>query len=327
MFRRASWFFVVLFGLALTGATVMNIILINQARKALDEGILGTRSQGSPARHHLGLVIPDTADSFFDGLVAGVRAKAQIADVAVQVFRFRKNASDEAEAYFQLCLTSHLDGVILFSDGEGLANRRAQAAAEGVVLIPVGTQSPGPGQGFIGSSTLLQGIESGNQVGQVLGRSARVGILLASEGALDPRDDPLYRGVAVALRSFPGAQVVQVTRARPGILSGEEAASLLLKADPAVNVLVCATAPITEGAAQVVVDQGRVGRVRIIGTDESVTIDRLVDKGVITASVVRDSRKMGARALEAFLAAREGTPFRTAVEVGFSVRTPQEAPR
>jgi ABC-type sugar transport system substrate-binding protein len=90
--------------------------------------------------------------------------------------------------------------------------------------------------------------------------------------------------------------------------------------------LVCASAPITEGAVQVVVDQGRVGQIVIIGTDRSPTIDRLVDKGVIAASIVRDSRRMGAEALKAFLAARDGVPFRTAVEVGFNVRG-RETPR
>jgi len=327
VFRRLNGLFVILFGLALAGATTMNLILINQARKALDEGILGTGSQVTPALHHLALVIPDTPDSFFDGLVAGVREKAPVSGVAVQVFRYRENVSEEAEAYFQLCLTSHLDGIIFFGGADGqTATRMAQAQAENVVFIPVGTQAPGvSGQGFIGSSSLLQGIESGNQLGMRKGRSARVGLLLTSEGEGDPRDDPVYRGVSVALQAYPGAQIVRVARAGPGILSGEEAASALLKAEPSINVLVCASAPITEGAAQVVVDLGRVGRILLIGTDESVTIDRLVDKGVIAASVVRDSKKMGAVALDSFLMVRGGTPFRGAVEVGFSVRSVQAA--
>lgn len=322
MFRQASWFFVVLFGLALAGATVMNVVLINQARQALDEGILGTQSQGSPALHHLALVIPDTTDSFFEGLVEGVSDQASESGVAIQVFRYRENLPAEAEAYFQLCLTSHLDGIILFvGPDDRLASRLAQAEAENVVLIPVGTQAPSdPHEGFIGSSSLLQGVESGNQLARLRGRNARVGVLLPAEGLDDPREDPVYRGVAAALESYPGARIVRAARVGPGPLSGEEAASALLRADPSINVLVCATAPITEGAAQVVVDQGRVGQVVIIGTDESPTIDRLVDKGVIAASVVRDSRKMGAVALESFLLARNGVPFRLAIEVGFKVR-------
>ncbi len=327
MFRQVSWFLVLLFGLALAGATTMNLVLINQARKALDEGILGTKTRELPAKHHLALVIPDTTDSFFDGLIAGVRENSAASEVAIQVFRYRESAPEEAEAYFQLCLSSHVDGVVLFTGSERDQRARvAQAEAENVVFIPVGTQAPGgSGQGFIGSSSFLQGVESGTLLGRLKGQSARVGVLLTSEGDSDARSDPVFHGVSLALRPYQGAEILQVARVGPGFLSGEEAASNLLRSQPSINALVCASAPITEGAAQVVVELGRVGRVVIIGTDESVTIDRLVDKGVIAASVVRDSRKMGAVALSSFLAAREGTPFRSAVEVGFKVRSNKAA--
>lgn len=328
LFRRSSWLFVLVFALALAGATAMNLILINQTRKALDEGILGNKSLGPALRYHLGLVIPDSPDSFFDGLIEGMNGAAPADGVAVQIFRYHASFPDEAETSFQLCLSSRLDGVVFYTGADSqLASRAAQAASVGVVFIPVGTQAPPRGGlGFIGSSSLLQGVESGNQVTQKLGKAARVGLLLAADGE-DPEADPMYRGVSAALQSYRGARIVQAARARPGILSGEEAASALLKADPTINVLVCASAPITEGAAQVVVDQGRVRQILIIGTDRSPTIDRLVDKGVIAATIVRDSRKMGAEAMAAFLRARQGAAFHTAVEVGFTVRTGQELPR
>jgi len=325
---RVSWLFVLLFGLALGGATLMNLVLISQTRKALDEGILGDKSTGAVFRYHLALVIPDSTDSFFEGLREGVTEVAPESGVAVQIFRYHANFPEEAETYFQLCLTSRVDGVILYAGADGrMASRRAVAGAANVVFIPVGTQSPTlSGQGFIGSSSLLQGLESGNQLTRRLGKSARVGLLLTSDGD-NPRDDPVYKGVSAALQSFPGARIVRASRAQPGILSGEEAASALLRDDPSINVLVCASAPITEGAAQVVVDLGRVGQILIIGTDRSPTIDRLVDKGVIAASIVRDSQKMGADALRAFVEAQDGEPFSKAVEVGFTVRSRREAGR
>ena len=322
---RAGWLFILLFGLALAGATVMNLLLIGQTRKALDEGILGNKSPGAVLKYHVALIIPDSPDSFFDGLREGLLKAAGTEAVAIQVFKYHANVPDEAETYFQLCLTSRIDGVILYAGPDQMARRGDQASKEDVVFVPVGTLTPPrAGLGFVGSSSLLQGVEAGNQVVRRLGRSARVGLLLTSEGEEVPVEDPVYEGVVIALRSAPGAHIVQVSRARPGILSGEEAASALLKADPSINVLVCASAPITEGAAQVVVDQGRVGQVLIVGTDESPTIDRLVDKGVIAASIVRDSKKMGAEALKAFVGARNGVPFRRPVEVGFNVRTRQE---
>lgn len=322
MIRRVSWVLVLLFGLALTGTTLMNLSLTNRARAALGKVIEGPVSPGPPPVYHLALVIPDTRDPFFDGLTAGVEEAAKQGRTAVQVFRYHALAPDQAETYFQLCLSARLDGVVLYSASNAeIGSRLPDAASAGVVFVPVGTQVPaGASGGFVGSSRLLQGVEAGNLLAQRLGAAARVGILLSPEGETEPADDPVYQGVSTALKSYPGAKVVRVARAKPGLLSGEESASLLLRADPSINVLVCASGPITEGAAQVIVDQGRVGQVLIVGTDESPMIRRWVDKGVILASIVRDSRKMGAEAVRAFALARGGTPA-GALEVGFTVRT------
>jgi len=327
VFRKAGWLFVLLFGVALAGATLMNLALINQARTALNEGILRPLPSRTPPLSHLALVIPETRDSFFDGLTEGVKKAAAAGGAAVQVFRYHESSPDQAEAWFQLCLSARLDGVLLYSVGNELTDgRRRDAAAANVVFVPVGTQVPAPDpRGFIGSSRLLQGIEAGNQATQKLGSAARIGLILSSEADGSAESDPVYRGVEVALRSYPGARIVRAAKARPGLLSGEEAAQALLRAEPGVNLLIGASAPITEGAAQVIVDQGRVGRVLLVGTDESPTIDRLVDKGVILASIVRDSRRMGAEAVGAYLSARAGKPLPAAVEVGFTVRRAQEA--
>lgn len=323
---RVSWLFVVLFGLAVTGATLMNISLVNRARAALNEGILGT-SSSAILTSHVAVVIPDTRDSFFDGLIAGVQSEAARAGAAVQVFRYHGASPYQDETWFQLCLSARVDGVIFYSSPDlKTASRRAAAVEAGVIFVPLGTQVPAGETGsFIGSSRLLQGVEAGYQLAQKLGSSARVGVLLSSETEGPVEADPVYQGVKMALKNHPGARIVQAVRARPGILSGEEAASTLLRSAPSVNVLVCATAPVTEGAAQVVIDQGRVGQVHIVGTDESPTIDRLVDRGVILATIVRDSRRMGAEALRAFEALRLGRepPI---LEVGYTVRTQGDNP-
>jgi len=137
----------------------------------------------------------------------------------------------------------------------------------------------------------------------------------------------MYRGILMTLKTFSGASILAASRANPGLFSGEEAASSLLREEPTINILICGNAPITEGAAQVIVDQGLVGQVLLVGTDESPTIDKLVDRGVIAASIVRDSRLMGDQAVKAFLRALRGGTSEPPIEVGFTVRERREAKR
>ena len=101
----------------------------------------------------------------------------------------------------------------------------------------------------------------------------------------------------------------------------------MLREHPEINALFCTSARDTIGAAQVVVDMNKVGTIVIVGADETPEIGRYIDKGVIAASIVRDSHRIGEEAVLAFLDLKEGRPTRESVEAGFSIRLAKGAPR
>ena len=321
--KKAAWILTVLFGLAFLGAALLNADLIAKSRRALASGGFREQPAAMAARYHLVVILPDTDDSFFRGLLEGAQESASVVDAAVQVFRYPNSFPLEAERYFEIALRSKVDGLIMFTPrSDQVAERVRKAALAGVAFVPVGTDPPpGASMGFIGSSSLQQGFEGGRRICAELGASARIGVILPASEAVAPQEEPLYRGVLSALRTYPNAQIVAVARARPGILSGEETASAMLRGHPEVNALFCSSSRETMGAAQVVIDTNRVGRVLIIGADETPEIQRYIDKGVIAASIVRDSRRIGQEAVLSFSRLKEHLPALPAVEAGFIVRT------
>jgi ribose transport system substrate-binding protein len=325
--KKAAWILVVLFGLAFLGATLMNAGLIAKSRKALASGAFSERPVAAAARYHLVAILPDTDDSFFKGLLEGISESASVADTAVQVFRYPNSFPLEAERYFEIALRSKADGLIMFTPrNDRVADRARKAAQSGVVFVPVGTDAPaGIHTGFIGSGSLQQGFEGGRLICEELGASARIGVILPGTGSWDVAEEPLYRGVSSAVKSYPDAKIVAVARARPGILSGEETASAMLRGHPEVNALFCSSSRDTMGSAQVVIDMNRVGKVLIIGADETPEIRRYIDKGVIAASIVRDSRRIGQEAVLSFSGLKANQPARPSVEAGFAVRTAKGA--
>ena len=76
----------IVFGLAFLGATILNADLIGRSRMALASGVLRDQSTLDLKRYELVVVIPETDDSFFSGLLSGIMDKAEAADAAVQVF-------------------------------------------------------------------------------------------------------------------------------------------------------------------------------------------------------------------------------------------------
>jgi len=313
----------VLFGAAFLGATLTNASLVEKSRRAFAGGVFRETSTIPRARYHLMLVVPDDDDSFFSGLVEGVRAGAADADAAVQIFRYPVTSAAEAERFFEIALGAGVDGLILYSRrGDRVVERAERASRSGVVFVPVGTDLPeGSPPGFIGSASLLQGFEGGKRICSALGSSARVGVILPANGAGPAEEEPLFRGLSAALQSFPGAKVTALTRARPGTLAGEEAASSMLGSDPSINAIFCANSRDTMGVAQVVVDLNRVGSVLVIGADETPEILRYIEKGVVAASIVRDSNWIGREAVRAFDRIKTGQPPAPPIEAGFYVRT------
>lgn len=321
--KRAAWILAVLFGAAFLGATLMNASLVERSRRAFAGGVFRETSKIPRARYHLVLVVPDDDDSFFSGLVEGVRLGASEADAAVQVFRHPASSRMEAERFFEIALGSGVDGLIMYSQrGDPVLERARRAARSGVVFVPVGTDLPeGEPRGFIGSASLLQGFEGGKRICSALGAAARIGVILPANGTGPEEEEPLFRGLSASLKAYQGAVVSALTRARPGTLAGEEAASAMLAADPSINAIFCANSRDTMGVAQVIVDRNRVGSVMVVGADETPEILRYIEKGVVAASIVRDSKWIGREAVRAFALVKDGAPPSPPVEAGFYVRT------
>jgi ribose transport system substrate-binding protein len=327
--RRISWMLAAFFGLVFIGATALNASLIGRARSALSGAEPAAREAAGReiARYHLVAIVPDTDDSLFEGLLKGVSDAAPAADAAVQVFRYAGQSPEEADRFLELAVRSKVDGIVMYAPRSGVSAalysaRSALAARNGIILVPVGTDAPPGVEGtFIGSGSLLQGFEGGEFIRGKLGPSARVGLILPASGGEKGRieDQPLYRGLVSALDSARGAAVSAVVEAQPGILSGEADAEAMLRAHPEINALFCSSASDTVGAAQVLIDRGEVGKILLIGTDNTRDIQRYIDKGIVAASLVRDSEKIGREAIATFARIKTGARARGPVETGVLV--------
>ena len=305
--KRLYVFLMAVFGLVLATALVMNIGLNRKSRQALATRVLGDRPRSPLSRYHLVVVIPDVNDAFFDGLLEGLTANLDPTKVAIQVFRYPSMSPAEADQYFEIAVRAKVDGLVMYTArNDRRQGRPEEAARNGVIFIPFGTDPPPDGPpGFIGLSAMDHGYAGGRRIISSLGSSARIGVILPSHGFDDAKDEPFYRGLQAALGEDPGAAVVATARTQPDVLSGEETVLTMLRTYPSINAIFCASANDTIGAAQVVVELNRVGSILIIGTDETKEIRHYMDKGVIAATIQRDATWVGRQAMTAFLRRKE----------------------
>ncbi|MBP7095283.1 MAG: substrate-binding domain-containing protein [Spirochaetia bacterium] len=309
------------FAAAFLVATLVNASLVGSSRQALARAVTRGSGVGSAGRWLVVAIIPEAGDSFFEGLVAGIAQGAPEADLAVLFHRYPESEPDEALRWFETALAARVDGVIMYTAGDDPVSELARRARhEGVAYVPVGRDPPaGTVAGFIGSGSLRQGREAGRIIGEGLGSGARVGVILPTGGDGAPGNEPLHRGLREGLAPWPGAAIVATARSGAGVLAGEQAASELVRANPGINALVCGSSVDTVGAAQVVVDLALVGRVLIVGTDETAEIRRYVERGVVSASIVRDSTWIGREAVRSFAALAEGKEPGRNLEAGYYI--------
>ncbi len=315
--RKAAWILATLFGLVFIGATILNAELVAKSRSALTAAGLAGSLPSPEARFHLLVILPDSDDAFFAKLLEGILSGAQDAGVAMQVERYPAADTEEAERWFDIGLRSRVDGLIMYAArGDDVAQRASLAKAAGVVFVAVGKDAPaGPLPCFIGSGSLLQGYQGGGIIAGSLKGAARIGLILPS-GRIDGSDENyLYKGVEASISMFRGARIVATAWSEPGLLSGEGAAAALIRSHPDINAIFCANSRDSLGAAQVLVDQNLVGRILLVGADETPELLRYLDKGVIAASVVRNSRRIGEEALGSFSRMKAGGPDPGIIEV------------
>ena len=320
--RKAAWLLALLFGCVFVGATILNADLVAQSRAALATAGLAVPDRDPKVRYHLLVILPDSDDSYFTRLLEGIEATAPEIGAAVQVERYPSASPDEAERWFDIGVRSRVDGIVMyFSRGGDVSGHASRAEDAGVVFVAVGKEAPaGVLPCFIGSAPLFQGFEGGRIITGILAQKAMIGIILPSGGKGAPTEDSLYKGVAAAAATYRGAAILETQRATGGLFTAEETAEALLDSHPGINAIFCATSRDTLGAARVILDRGLLGSVVLIGADETPELQRYLEEGVVAASIVRDSRRIGVEAVRAFASMREGEYPPGVIEVDFTVK-------
>jgi ribose transport system substrate-binding protein len=330
--KRAAWRMlpIVVFGVLLVGTLAINISLVNRSRNALASTILRNPATVRTARFHIVAILPDTIDPFYVHLIEGLREESERQNAALQLFYYTSTAigevgstSEEVSRWFEIALRSKADGIILFQP-TGMDVRRFAQKAESkhVPFVPLAMDAPQSWtrSGVTGDS-FSQGKEAGTLVLGLLGTVVRVGIILSSDTSLGYAfdEEPFYRGVQEGLKARPGAAIVAAVREEESILGGEDACARMLTEHPDINAIVCIDAKATIGAAQVIIDRGKVGQIVIIGADENAEVNRLIERGVVHASIVRDATTMGQAGISLIVGQLIGIRAPERISVGYHV--------
>jgi ribose transport system substrate-binding protein len=326
-------------GLILTGILSLSAFLFSLYR-SLRLYILAPQ-QGTTLVYHFSLYIPDNRNSFFQGIIRGAEQAAAELESAVSI-----HSIDPAKNELEIAAFTGVDGVIVcpYLD-DALARRQLEKLRESQIpaaLINHNLPSEQPFP-FIGINTF----DMGQRIGLILlGSNAPPG----RQAGHVPEDAPEKVSLAVVYSDKAPGIYAERELVEMGIsaslgekLSGPilsyrtnlnplDAEALLVnifrriedagpEPGPGINTIVFTDPEDTIAAAQTLVDLNLVGRIQIIGFGADPGVTENLRKGIIGASVVINSERIGYEAVHSLAALRTTGYTSASIDIGIDIIT------
>lgn len=247
--------------------------------------------------YHFVIVTQDNNDPFwvrFKNGAAEAGAKNNIFVEFVDVSH--KDASLTADAVKRAIL-SDVDGIALqpFDTEKSIQTiKKAQEAQ-----IPVITFENDvfyiPDISAIGSNGYEIGYAAGEMAISASGGKAKIAVMANDPGKQDSRqyNNIKLQGLLEAISSYPMMSVEKIYTLNTKMFEVEKLTTSILTENPEIDFIICNDGENTPGVAQVVIDSGKVGNVRIIGYGTMPQTMEYIEGGVMYGTIAADSYSIG----------------------------------
>jgi ribose transport system substrate-binding protein len=246
----------------------------------------------------------------------------------LQIFEYQRGeGAYSIQEHLRLIMNINPDGLILSIPYDPSYEALINAMVE--KKIPVVTLendfASSNRNAYVGTNTF----ELGRLAGQAVSRSAPadlgIGILLSDSG--DPRsvrNSSFLQGLRQILRNFDAINIGLIRSYEDTTLAGEEFIREILVSHNDISMTVFTGPREAEGAANALIEFGRVGTPLIIAADDTPEIRKLMEMGVISATIVRQPENAGRAAIQALFALARNERTNAYVDPGASILWAEE---
>jgi len=315
-------------GLAITGLLSLTAFFVS-LYGSLRLRILAPEP-GTTLVYHFSLYIPDTRNSFFEGIIQGAEQAAAELNSAISV-----HSIDPARNELEFAAFTGVDGVIVcpYLDDE-LARRqleRLRVHQVPAVLINHNLPSEQPWP-FVG----INGFDLGRRIGLMLADfpgNIRLAVVYSNkEPGIYTERELVEMGISASLGERLSDPIV---RYRTN-LNPLDAEALLLRifrgpntrfgspgaaGSPAINTIVFTNPEDTMAAAQTLVDLNLVGQIKLIGFGADPGVMENLRKGIVSASVAINPERIGYEAVHSLAALRTAGYTSASIDTGIEIIT------
>jgi len=304
-FKFLIVFFAVIFCL-LVGRTLWELGAVRTA-------IEPPRNARYRIEYRFALLIPvSDPDNFYQRLCNGMREETEKEHAVFEVFRYPEGERDEIRRILRLILNTNPNGVAFSIPHDPSYEELFESFQnKGIALVTL-EYNASRWDAHVGTNPFDLGRLAG-EAAAVLSPGGSAAVLLTGG------DAGFIQGFSQAALEKGLLEIGMIRSYDDTLAAGEELVREILSSQSHITVAVFTGSREAEGAAQALIEYGRIGTPLIVASGDNQEILRLMEMGVISASIARNPESAGRAAAQALCTLSRNERTNAYVDPGSSI--------
>ena len=296
---------VIVFSVLILAMVVMTLSSLTYVGKWADEAWEATDKSYEQFERHYVLISDSDEDIFWGKIYEAARKYGEEERVYLEWGGRELTMDYLKEELLKIAIASNVDGIVLEGDGsEEIRELIDEAVDHGIPVVAVMADSyDSKRQSFVGIGNHDLGREYGRQIIRVANKNTEDALILLDTSVEDSGQNLVYNGIKDTLENEGNhlnleLKTLAINEDSP---FGEEEAirRLFLNREELPEIIVCLNEKNTISAYQAAIDYNLVGEVKIIGYSDADIILSAINRNVIAAAIVVDTKQIGSSCMKA----------------------------
>lgn len=301
--HRKNIFNIIIAGIILVIIGIMAAALLWYQRLSSEHQKLSDEKASRNYQLHCVYITENNEDPFWSSIYTGAREAGEERDIYVENYGESLFLDYTIEEKMDMAIASGVDAIIVEgTKTKSMTGMIEKASDEGIVVVTVYSDNVGSRrQSFIGINNFQLGYSIGTEAYQYLDKGAGQIMVIYEEDEQKSQDNTLLNtGIKKYLDEMKSEAVLnsQMISSSESYDTQEQIRDLLRNEAARPEVLICTNMLQTQCAYQSVVDLNCVGEVNIIGFYMSQTIREAIQKDIIQATLIVDTKQIGLEAVD-----------------------------
>lgn len=264
------------------------------------------RESNEPLEPKIVLISEMNANPYWLKIKRGAQKAAEERGAVVEFLGPTTINTEEGLKLFDMAISAKVNGIIVFSQEKGKYIKSINSAIEkGIPVVTIDSDEESSKRiSYVGIDNVKAGQFAGREVIREIGQDGNVAIVMGGKEVKNQIER--VQGIKDYLESNSNLNIVDIDSSDSMILESEIITRKILNRNDKLDALICTSSVDGIGAVKAVNDLNYKNKIKIICFDDLEETLDYIKNGLISASIVHDTNRMGYTAVNIIMNKIEG---------------------